>query len=500
MKNKFTFIDLFSGIGGFHLALKNAGGSCIAYSEINKQAINTYCENLEMKKEHNLNNITQIEKLPSHDILTAGVPCQSWSIAGKKLGFDDDRGQLWNDTIYLLNQSQPKAFIFENVKGLADPRNDESFKYILNRIAEAGYFASFFLINSKDYGIPQNRQRVYIIGFKEEMYLKKFKIPKPLFHSKTLSETLSLNIPTGKILHPKNTQTNFTSLSSSAGYNDYFLFNDLRGGDTTIHSWDIINTTEKEKNICYLLMKNRRKKQYGKFDGNPLSLKHFQDIDKFISQKDIDSLVDKDIFKEVEYIFNLQHSNINDIIDTLSDEEILFLEIAFFSSTSLDQTLLSLEDVKSSKELKQQKININKTIASLKDKNIISCVEKRYDFKNGKISTGLFGINRIFLPSSKMFSTLVSSDTNDYIAELDIDRSDNFKQNFLDKIFYLNRYRKITKKEACLLQGFPEDYKLPEKRSGWMKEIGNSVSIPVIDMIIKSILETGVLKNKNTTF
>jgi DNA (cytosine-5)-methyltransferase 1 len=79
--------------------------------------------------------------LPQHDILTAGVPCQSWLIAGKNLGFDDDRGQLWNDTIYLLNQSRLKAFIFENVKGLADPRNGDALFYILKRIKDAGYFA-----------------------------------------------------------------------------------------------------------------------------------------------------------------------------------------------------------------------------------------------------------------------------------------------------------------------------------------------------------------------
>jgi len=125
MKKEFTFIDLFSGIGGFKMALSNNGGECINFSEINKDAISTYCENYKESFESNLGDITKIKELPKHDILTAGVPCQSWSIAGKNLGFDDDRGQLWNDTIYLLKQSQPKAFIFENVKGLVDPRNNE---------------------------------------------------------------------------------------------------------------------------------------------------------------------------------------------------------------------------------------------------------------------------------------------------------------------------------------------------------------------------------------
>ena len=116
------------------MALTNNGGSCVNFSEINKDAVNTYCENYNENPENNLGDITKIKELPKHDILTAGVPCQSWSIAGKNLGFDDDRGQLWNDTIYLLKQSQPKAFIFENVKCLVDPRNKESFSYILKRI------------------------------------------------------------------------------------------------------------------------------------------------------------------------------------------------------------------------------------------------------------------------------------------------------------------------------------------------------------------------------
>ncbi|MEZ5449773.1 MAG: DNA (cytosine-5-)-methyltransferase [Thiolinea sp.] len=111
----FTFIDLFAGIGGFRLALDKLGGKCLHFSEIHSDAINTYCANFKEDSSLNLGDITKVKQLPPHDILTAGVPCQSWSIAGKNLGFDDDRGQLWNDTLYLLNQSRPKAFIFENV-------------------------------------------------------------------------------------------------------------------------------------------------------------------------------------------------------------------------------------------------------------------------------------------------------------------------------------------------------------------------------------------------
>lgn len=165
-KEKFTFIDLFSGIGGFKMALSNNGGKCIAFSEISKDAVNTYCENFGVNPNENLGDITKVKALPTHDLLTGGVPCQSWSIAGKNLGFDDDRGQLWNDTIYLLQQSKPKAFIFENVKGLVDPRNKEALSYILKRIKEAGYYADYHVVNSHDYGVPQKRVKYIYLKYR----------------------------------------------------------------------------------------------------------------------------------------------------------------------------------------------------------------------------------------------------------------------------------------------------------------------------------------------
>ena len=129
---KFTFIDLFAGIGGFRIALSNAGGVCLGFSEIAPDAIKAYCTNYNEPESNNFGDITKLKSLPEHDFMTAGVPCQSWSIAGKKLGFDDDRGQLWNDTLYLLNKVRPKAFIFENVKGLADPRQVCNITWIRN--------------------------------------------------------------------------------------------------------------------------------------------------------------------------------------------------------------------------------------------------------------------------------------------------------------------------------------------------------------------------------
>ncbi|MEE9326176.1 MAG: DNA (cytosine-5-)-methyltransferase [Cocleimonas sp.] len=490
-KYKFTFIDLFSGIGGFKMALESNSGKCLGFSEINTDAISTYCENFNESSDENLGDIKKIKELPSHDLLTAGVPCQSWSIAGKNLGFDDDRGQLWNDTIYLLQQSKPKAFIFENVKGLVDPRNKEALGYILKRIKQAGYYADYHVINSHDYGVPQNRIRVYIIGFKSEEHFLNFAIPSSVKEKIKLSDVLGVSVPEeessalqkdlfGEIIPLKS-----MSLSSSNGINDYFLFNDLRNGDTTIHSWDILSTTARQKDICYLLLKNRRKKLYGKLDGNPLSLENFQSLDSSIKLSEINKLIDLEILKEEEYLFSIEKYDES----CLSKEELIILDYS-------ENGYLNIDTLKSEKSLRVKRIKIKDTFNTLKEKNIVKCCEIRYDFKNTKISTGLFGVNRIFLPTSNVFPTLVASDTNDYVTDKFIDTQSpkELKKWFLKNIYKKDGYRKITKEEACLIQGFPDTFLLPQTRARWMKLIGNSVSVPVIEKLCEAIIESGAFE------
>lgn len=448
----FTHIDLFSGIGGFRLAVEYNKGCCIGYSEIDQNAIKTYTLNFtNSSKEYNFGDITTIKELPYCDLLTAGVPCQSWSIAGKNLGFDDTRGKLWDNTLYLLNQSKPKAFIFENVKGLVDPRNKEAFNYILSKIKECGYSANYYILNSCNYGIPQNRIRVYIIGFKQKEFCDSFHLPQivktpnlsyfldyPSFHSIKSSLTHITDIyDTINNNNNQNNNNRFSISTNQNGFNDYFLFNDIRNGDTTIHSWDIIPTSDREKQICMLLLNNRRKTRYGNRDGNPLTLSDFQELDSSITQTELNELVLKGILRVKERDKN------KSVIST---------------DTNTDN-----EDI-------------------------------LYDFRQSKISTGLFGVNRIFLPSSSLFATLTANDANDYVTDLNIESNNlnEYKTMFLNNVYHKHRYRKITKTEACKIQGFPDSFILPEKRNQWMKQIGNSISVPVVSLLVKQIIKTGV--------
>lgn len=469
----FKYIDLFAGIGGFHIASDKNGGKCVAFSEVAKDAIDFYCKNHNISENKNLGDITKIKDLPEFDFMTAGVPCQSWSIAGKRLGFDDDRGQLWNDTLYILNKKRPKAFLFENVKGLTDEHNRDAFNYILERIKDAGYYAAWKVINSYDYGSPQMRERVYIVGFREKDFFDKYFFPEPTNEKLTLSEIL-----TGVKKETNNLRSASRSMSiNETGENDYYLFNDTRNGTTTVHTWDLYDTTDKEKNICLLMLKNRRKSIFGPQDGNPLSLKQLQSLDNSITQMDIDELINKQILRKVDYLYEIVTEP-----DTPTEAESIVL--------NLIREGVCVNVMKWNKNIKKLKANPVTVLSSLVDGRYIKVSEVRYEFKNSKISTGINGINRIILRSSNIFPTLVASDTNDYVATVDL--SVNDKEHFINEIYKPGNYRKVSKEEACLIQGYPKDFILPENRQRWMKLIGNSVTVPVIEKIVKSIVDTGV--------
>lgn len=483
---KFTFIDLFAGIGGFRIALSNAGGTCLGFSEIAPDAIKSYCTNYNEPETSNFGDITKLKTLPEHDFMTAGVPCQSWSIAGKKLGFDDDRGQLWNDTLYLLNKVKPKAFIFENVKGLADPRNSAALDYIMSRIKEAGYYAEKYILNAYDYGVPQTRIRIYIIGFREEKYHRRFCLPDTCPGAVRLCDILDGAV--AQTHAPTSGNKARWSLScNEQGFNDYFLFNDIRNGSTTIHTWDIEDTTKREKHICYLLLSNRRKKEYGPLDGNPLSIKHFKGLDTTIKKSELDALVEKGILRNVPYLYKVNGANFE-----LSEAEQLVLSFEKCSH-------LNIDELKMQKIFRIKGIGIVDTIEKLEARGVVACIEVRYDFKHARISSGISGINRIFLKTSKIYPTMVASDTNDYIATEDIEAAtiEELKEQFMEKIFRPHNFRQITKSEACRIQGFPENFVLPEARPRWMKLIGNSIAVSLVKRIAQSVVNTGVFDEKD---
>lgn len=167
-----NFIDLFSGIGGFRLALERAGHTCVAFCEIDKFARQTYKANFNVKNEIEWHDITTItnkeiedfEKKNKIQILCGGFPCQTFSIAGKRRGFNEKRGTMFFEIMRFARILKPKYLLLENVKGLLNHENGKSFQIILSTLDELGYDAEWQLLNSKNFGVPQNRERVFIIG------------------------------------------------------------------------------------------------------------------------------------------------------------------------------------------------------------------------------------------------------------------------------------------------------------------------------------------------
>lgn len=175
----FTFIDLFSGIGGLRLPFQELGGKCVLSSEIDKYAKQTYKAYFNDNPEGDICKL-EISKIPSFDILVGGFPCQPFSIAGNKKGFTDTRGTLFFEIEKIIKHKKPKAFLLENVKGLKGHDKGNTFKIIKKSLEDLGYFVDDKILAARDFGLPQNRERIYIVGFLNEKHFKGFKYPEPL--------------------------------------------------------------------------------------------------------------------------------------------------------------------------------------------------------------------------------------------------------------------------------------------------------------------------------
>lgn len=188
-KPKFDFIDLFAGIGGMRLAFQDpaVGGACVYSSEWDKHARRTYFTNFGDVPFGDITNPTIARLIPDHDILVAGFPCQAFSIAGQRRGFEDTRGTLFFHVASTLQSKKPAAFLLENVKGLVNHQSGRTLARILEVLRqELGYHVPDpQIMNARDFGVPQNRERIFIVGFESREAASRFKYPAPLASSST---------------------------------------------------------------------------------------------------------------------------------------------------------------------------------------------------------------------------------------------------------------------------------------------------------------------------
>lgn len=198
-KRTLKSIDLFAGIGGIRLGFENAFGEGIEtvfVSEWDKYAQKTYSENF--KDDFSIaGDITQIDAkdIPDFDICLAGFPCQAFSLAGARKGFDDDykgmcRGTLFLDVARICEEHKPKVIFCENVKGLVIHDKGRTFKIITKTFEDLGYKVFYKVLNSKDYGVPQNRERIYIVAFRNDIHSDNFTFPEPTDTNKVLADII----------------------------------------------------------------------------------------------------------------------------------------------------------------------------------------------------------------------------------------------------------------------------------------------------------------------
>ena len=222
---KIKFIDLFCGIGGFHYAIEDAAerlgfeAECVFASDIDKDASNAYKENFGIDSHCDITKV-DAKDIPKHDILLAGFPCQAFSIIGARKGFDDTRGTLFFDIARILKEKQPKGFVLENVKQLKGHDSGRTLNVILDTLKDLGYDAEFKVLNAKDFGLPQKRERIFIVGWKKnlkfdwlfnEIEMKPLskvlekKVDSFYYASKKITDSRKLNVKAEQIKHKRPT-------------------------------------------------------------------------------------------------------------------------------------------------------------------------------------------------------------------------------------------------------------------------------------------------------
>jgi DNA (cytosine-5)-methyltransferase 1 len=168
-KALFSFIDLFCGIGGLRLAVENNGGTCVFSSEIDKHCLQMYQENFHETPAGDITKINPLD-IPNHDMLVAGFPCQPFSISGKQKGFEDTRGTLFFHIMKIVQAKKPSVVFLENVKHLKDHDNHKTLKTIISSLENEGYIVNWQILNAKDFGLAQNRERIVIVASNKQKF------------------------------------------------------------------------------------------------------------------------------------------------------------------------------------------------------------------------------------------------------------------------------------------------------------------------------------------
>jgi DNA (cytosine-5)-methyltransferase 1 len=217
------YIDLFAGIGGFHTAMESFGAECVFSSEWDKHAQKTYFENYGIMPAGDITEI-KAEDIPVHDILCAGFPCQPFSISGKRKGFEDTRGTLFFDVARIAQHHKPKILFMENVRNFETHDNGNTLKTVEETLNEIGYDLWYKVLNASHYGLPQNRERIFMIAIRKDINVKEFNFPKPTYEQVILRDMVLPDEETAQyIINRDDMVIDEYKVPSESLFNDYQL-------------------------------------------------------------------------------------------------------------------------------------------------------------------------------------------------------------------------------------------------------------------------------------
>ena len=450
MKDSVKYIDLFAGLGGFRVGfekaceIENIDCECVFTSEIKEPAVESYLHNFD--EEDISGNIREIEaeEIPDFDLLFAGFPCQAFSSAGNRDGFMDTRGTLFFEIERILEERRPYGFILENVPGLVthdreDKDNEigRTMRTILGKLRDMGYEVSWELHSGTDFGLPQDRERVFIVGTKDQKIdISDLGNPEeePKFKQVKEEGKETLNTELAESL------TNHFSLEELHGK----AIKDTRGGDNNIHSWELElrgETNEFQRKVLNELLKQRRRKKWARkkditwMDGMPLTA---DEIRSFMRDENLEAFTG--------------NSEFYDKLDNLEEE----------LQDLVEKGYLAYEHPKELVEVEAKTTDGTKKVRKEDESK-----EKGYNIVTGKLS---FGINKILDPEGQT-PTLVATD----VDRLAVPNGDGL--------------RRLTKREGLRLFGYPEWYEVPVDWDDAFDLLGNTVPVPIVTSIGRKMIE-----------
>jgi DNA (cytosine-5)-methyltransferase 1 len=256
---KIRFIDLFCGIGGFHLGVERAAKKhgvsveCVFASDIDSKCQEAYAGNFGRKP---LGDITKVreKEIPDHDLLLAGFPCQPFSILGHKKGFEDTRGTLFFDIARILKEKRPTAFVLENVKLLVNHNRGQTLKRILQTLRELNYFVDYRVLNALEYGLPQKRERIFIVGFSDADAFARFEWCEGKAPLTPLAEILEKQVPKKYFASDKIRTSRWSKLSPT---DEPTIWHENKAGQVTAHPYSCALRAGASYN--YLLVNGERR-------------------------------------------------------------------------------------------------------------------------------------------------------------------------------------------------------------------------------------------------